>query len=94
MTKESNGKKHGQQTLPSEAVQSGPAEAPNSIKGSAPKTFDVTIKEFCSRLSVKDKRVELIGAFHSEEVRCRRVKDSEANYQKRFEEFVKRPVKS
>lgn len=54
--------------------------------------YDLSIDEFCSRLSQKDKRVELIGAFHHVEVAAGRAKGSEADYQARFEQFVNQPV--
>lgn len=52
----------------------------------------VTLDEFCMRLSRADRRVELIGAFHSQEKRHRRSKDSEAAYSERFTAFVNKPV--
>ncbi len=52
----------------------------------------LTIEEFCARLSIADKRVELIGGFHATEVRAGRVKDSEAAFQGRFEKFANQPA--
>lgn len=54
---------------------------------------NVTLQEFCSSLSVHDKRVELIAGFHSDEKREGRLFDTGAAYQKRFETFADRPVK-
>lgn len=61
-----------------EATEAGPAE--------------VTLDEFCTRHSKVDRRVELIGAFHSDEVRNGRVKDLESKYLERFEAFATQPV--
>ncbi|MGR9107809.1 MAG: hypothetical protein ACU843_12840 [Gammaproteobacteria bacterium] len=57
-----------------------------------PDDFPVTLDEFCRRLSVKDKRVEMIGGFHFDEKLAKRVKDMESAYMKRFEAFTKRPA--
>jgi hypothetical protein len=54
--------------------------------------IDLTLDEFCLRLSKSDKRVELIGAFHYTEKAAGRFKDAEQNYQTRFEAFVNKPV--
>lgn len=53
---------------------------------------DVTLDEFCTRLSLTDKRVELIGGFHHVEKKHRRFKDAEPKYRARFEAFVNKPV--
>lgn len=58
----------------------------------APAAFDQSIDEFCASLSVADTRVEMIGAFHAEEKREARLKDTAENYQARFEAFTTRPV--
>jgi len=53
---------------------------------------EVTLEEFCVRLSSKDRRVELLSAFHFDETRAGRFKDAESAYQARFEAFVNKPV--
>ena len=54
--------------------------------------FDLTLQEFCTRLSGTDKRVELIGGFeHSERV-AGRAKDTETAYRSRFVAFANRPA--
>lgn len=58
----------------------------------APAAEQVTLEEFCTRLSVTDKRVEMIGAFNFVEKRAGHVKDTEANYAARYEAFTKKPV--
>lgn len=67
----------------------GSAAAPEVTDGPRP----VLLGEFCSSLSVHDKRVELISGFHSDEKREGRLFDTEAAYQQRFEAFAVRPVK-
>lgn len=57
-----------------------------------PETFDLTLDEFCARLSAKDKRVELISGFHFTEKRAGRTKDSEAAYSARFSAFQNEPA--
>ena len=52
----------------------------------------LTLNEFCIRLSIKDKRVELIGGFeHSERV-AGRLKDTAENYAARYGEFLNQPA--
>lgn len=67
-----------------------------NVAKSAPQTTDVvdeiTIDEFCRRLSNTDKRVEMIGGFHADEKRAGRFKNTEARYRARFEAFVNKPV--
>jgi hypothetical protein len=53
---------------------------------------DVTLEEFCVRLSNTDRRVELISAFHFTEKQAARLKDAESNYSARFTAFINQPV--
>lgn len=62
-----------------------PASEKNTVEA-------VTLDEFCTRLSTRDKRVELIGGFHFTETKANHAKDLEANYQARFDAFVNKPV--
>lgn len=57
-----------------------------------PEADAVTLEEFCLRLSNTDRRVEMIGAFHSEERRAGRVKDAEDAYSVRYQAFVNKPA--
>lgn len=50
--------------------------------------FDLTLEEFCLRLSQTDKRVEMIAGFHHSERAAGHVKDSEANFRARFSTFT------
>ncbi|MEX3764466.1 hypothetical protein [Paraburkholderia phenoliruptrix] len=52
----------------------------------------VSLDEFCSRLSARDRRVELIAGFHHVEKAAKKFKDVESNYQARFSAFVNKPV--
>jgi len=53
---------------------------------------EVTLKEFCTRLSMSDRRVEMIGGFHATETREGRFKDTETKYRARYEAFINKPV--
>lgn len=53
---------------------------------------ELTLTEFCIRLSQRDRRVPLIGGFETNEKRAGRVKDAEAAFQARFDEFIKQPA--
>lgn len=74
------------------ASKDNTTKSESKTTSTAPAAFDVTIDEFCIRLSATDTRVEMIGAFCADEKRHSRIKDSDANFTKRFGEFVKRPV--
>lgn len=52
-----------------------------------------TLDDFCCELSTGSKRVELISAFAHVESMAGRLRDTEANYQARFEAFIGQPVK-
>lgn len=54
--------------------------------------FPLSLDEFCSQLSVTDKRVESIGAFHSIEKAAGRVKDTFPAYSGRFTAFLAQPM--
>lgn len=67
------------------------AEVPSAAVA-APAAQDLTLHEFCIRLSSVDKRVELIGAFHYSETASGVVKDTEAAFNARFAAFITKPV--
>jgi hypothetical protein len=54
--------------------------------------FPLTLDEVCSRMSLTDRRVELIGAFHADEKANGRTKDTETAYKARFVAFCKQPA--
>ena len=75
------------------------AKAPTSLDdqtdasaAAAPDAFPLAIDEFCARLSISDRRVELIGAFHTVEKAAGRVKDLESAFAERFAAFVNQPA--
>lgn len=57
-----------------------------------PDGFPLTLDEFCTRLSAKDRRVEMIGGFHSDEKRAGRIMDTEAAFLSRYHQFISKPV--
>lgn len=74
-------------------------DAPAELNGTAEpaavaadQEIPLSVQEFCTRLSQADRRVELIGAFHSMEVMAGRTKDVESAFSKRFNEFVNQPA--
>lgn len=70
-----------------------PSSPPASSAAPAARPVEkVSIDEFCARLSVGDKRVELIGAFNVAEKRARRASDTEAAYRARYQAFINKPV--
>jgi len=68
------------------------ASAPDAPTPDAPDAFPLAIDEFCARLSVSDRRVELIGAFHAVEKAAGRIKDLESAFAERFAAFVNQPA--
>ena len=53
---------------------------------------DVTLTEFCMRLSSGDRRVEMIAGFYSDEKANGRSKDSIAHFEARYAAFQVRPA--
>lgn len=69
------------------------AAAPSSeFRPSEPEPADQTLDEFCTHLSITDKRVEMIGAFHSVERQAGRSKDLASAYASRYQSFCNKPV--
>jgi len=69
-----------------------PAEKPAAVEAQPVPVERVSLNDFCRTLSIKDRRVELIGAFHFTESAARRTSDTEKQYQARYEAFIKKPV--
>jgi len=69
-----------------------PAETPEFTVAPPVPVEQLPLDEFCRRLSEKDRRVELIGAFHFTERAASRTSDTEQQYRARFEAFTKKPV--
>jgi hypothetical protein len=59
------------------------------VKAEAP---TVTLNEFCARLSESVRRPELIGGFFATERGAGHLRDSEAAYRARYDEFVNKPL--
>lgn len=64
------------------------AEKPEVIQDD----FKLSLKEFCTRISSTDRRVELIGGFFAHEKGAGRMNDFESAYKARLENFAKRPA--
>jgi hypothetical protein len=60
--------------------------------GEAPAAVQVTLTEFCTRLSEKVRRVGLLAAFEYTERKAGRTKDTNEAFQGRFDKFVNTPV--
>ena len=52
----------------------------------------LSLQEFCTRLSVKDSRVELISGFEMNERLAGRLKDTDSAYNGRYQEFINQPA--
>ena len=57
-----------------------------------PARFTLSLEEFCARKSERDRRVELIAAFHMDESRAGISRDAEEAFEARFDAFRRRPV--
>ncbi len=63
------------------------------IESNAPASeFPLSIDEWCASHSQTDRRVELIGAFHSDEKSAGRAQDLPSNYLRRYNEFLNKPA--
>lgn len=76
---------------------SAPAEQDVAPKAEAvaaivPDVQELTLHEFCQRLSGNDKRVELISAFHYAETSAGTIKDVETAFASRFADFINKPA--
>jgi hypothetical protein len=54
--------------------------------------FPLSLQEYCTRLSMTDRRVELIGGFEYYERVAGRMKDTATEYDKRFAAFANLPA--
>ena len=62
-------------------------------KATPPETGDeLTLDEFCTRLSKTDSRVELIGGFHADARAKAHLKDVDTGFLRAFENYCTRPV--
>lgn len=72
------------------ATQAEAAAAP--VQSIEPAEYPLPLEEFCTRLSVTDKRVEIIGAFAHAETRAGRIKALATEYAGRYRAFVNKPA--
>lgn len=68
------------------------AETPAIADAQQQAEFPLPIDEFCARLSLTDKRVELITAFARMESAAGRRKDVHSAYARRFGDFINQPA--
>lgn len=66
-----------------------PADAPPAAP---PPEISLSLDEFCRRFSSTDRRVTLLGAFHFEMRRQRRLTATESEYRAAFAAFATAPV--
>ena len=70
----------------SNSPESAPAtEAP-------PAAIPMSLDEFCRDFSKSERRVVLLGAFHFEMKRQKRLKDTDSNYRAAFAAFITAPA--
>lgn len=55
-------------------------------------SYPLTLDEFCTQLSSKDKRVAMIGGFHHTESKAGTIKDTVAAFTARYEAFINQPA--
>lgn len=68
------------------------APAEQAVAAEPPQTFPTSLDEFCAALSAQRTRVELISAFHREELAAGRLRDLAATFRARFDAFARRPA--
>lgn len=66
-----------------------PQEPANNPEPQAPQ---LSVAEFCARLSETVKRPELLNAFAATEQRAGRVSDTSDKFRARFDAFINQPV--
>lgn len=68
---------------PNDAPEGAPAEV-QAVK--------LSLTDFCTRLSETVRRPELIGAFESVQRRAGTENQTEAEFRRRYDEFVNKPI--
>ncbi len=63
-----------------------------AVAAADPVAVDMTLGEFCARLSQSVRRPELIAGFEHSERKAGKLKDTDEAYQARFDKFIKTPV--
>lgn len=75
------------------AAEQAPVPNPAPAEqASAPVEQPLSLNEFCIRLSTKDKRVGLIGAFEHTERIAGRMSDTAQNFADRYAKFINQPA--
>jgi hypothetical protein len=76
------------------AETAGTGESVTAVAPTQPNDgdFPLTLTEFCTQLSSKDKRVALIGGFHHTETAAGTIKDTVAAFTTRYEAFINQPA--
>lgn len=69
-----------------------PAQQESNLAQAPAEVIDLALDEFCVRVSVKDRRVELLAAFHAVERAAGRLKDTEQAFAARFSAFQTQPA--
>jgi len=62
------------------------------VKNESSEAIELSLDEFCARLSKSDKRVELIGGFHADAKKRGQHKDFDVGFLRAFESYASRPV--
>lgn len=73
-------------------ADSPPSPPPAPAPPPPPTSFDLTLEEYCMRLSGVDPCVEMVAGFHADERAAGRIKDSSENFDGRYAAFKVRPV--
>ena len=68
------------------------ADASAQSQSIATNAIEITLEQFGVELSQRDNRVELLNAFIFTQSNSGYYKDTEANYQARFVDFLNKPV--
>lgn len=69
-----------------------PAPVQADVVNTSPEPIKVTLDEFCTRLSEKVTRPELIGAFAFTERHAGNLRDTSEGFAARYEVFINKPV--
>lgn len=68
------------------------ADAPVVEVPTPPQTFELTLEEYCRRLSATESSVELVHGFYTDEVRVGHRKDFSEAFDAALVDFKDRPV--
>ncbi len=74
---------------------SAPSATVTDYTSTGPQTvteFAQNADEFCASLSVSDRRVEMISAFHAMELKAGRARDLPSAYAARYQAFLTQPA--